>query len=82
MGGDSLELILLACGDGALPSPSAALAAVAGLRAGMALPLAAHVLGRILPQRAAMLASNATVLTDGLLLRYCVIAAAQYTPMI
>lgn len=50
--------------------------------AGIALPLALHVAGRLLPQRAAVVASSASVLVGGLLLRYCIVAAAQYTPMV
>ncbi len=50
--------------------------------AGLAVPLAAHaVAGRLVPAPAAHLVASAGVLVGGLLLRYCVIAAALYTPL-
>lgn len=48
---------------------------------GLAAPLALHAAARMLPRRAAMLASSLGVLAGGLLLRYCVVAAALFTPL-
>ncbi|MBC5585314.1 polysulfide reductase NrfD [Eggerthella sp. NSJ-70] len=48
---------------------------------GLALPLAAHAAGSLLPERAAMLGSSLGVLVGGLLLRYCIVAAAFFTPL-
>lgn len=48
---------------------------------GIALPLAAHGAGHLMPRRIAALVSSAGVLVGGLFLRYCVVAAALYTPL-
>lgn len=48
---------------------------------GLAVPLALHAVGRLLPGRAAMMASSLGVLAGGLLLRYCIVAAASFTPL-
>ena len=48
---------------------------------GLAVPLAAHAAGRLLPARAAVLGSSLGVLVGGLLLRYCVVAAAYFSPL-
>lgn len=49
---------------------------------GLALPLAAHAFERALPGRAAMLAASLGVLVGGLLLRYCIVAAASFSPLV
>lgn len=48
---------------------------------GLALPLALHGATRLLPQRAAVMASSLAVLAGGFLLRYCIVAAAAFTPL-
>ena len=48
---------------------------------GLAMPLIAHAASRLLPTKAVMLGSSLCVLGGGLLLRYCVVAAAAFTPM-
>ena len=48
---------------------------------GLALPLALHAAVRLLPQRVAVLASSLGVLAGGFLLRYCIVAAAAFTPL-
>ena len=48
---------------------------------GLALPLAAHAAGRLLPGRATMVGASVGVLVGGLLLRYCVVAAASFSPL-
>ena len=49
---------------------------------GLAIPLAIRIVGQIMPQRTSMLIFGASVLAGGLMLRYCIIAAAQYTPYV
>lgn len=48
---------------------------------GLAVPLAVHAAVRLLPARAAMMTSSLGVLAGGLLLRYCIVAAASFTPL-
>lgn len=48
---------------------------------GLAVPLAVHAASGLMPLRPAMLGSSTCVLVGGLLLRYCIVAAASFTPM-
>lgn len=48
---------------------------------GLAAPLILHAASGLLSKRAAIIGSSLCVLSGGLLLRYCLIAAALYTPL-
>ncbi|WP_172136334.1 NrfD/PsrC family molybdoenzyme membrane anchor subunit [Adlercreutzia sp. ZJ473] len=50
--------------------------------AGIALPLVTHLVTRGRPSAAAALAAACSLLAGGLALRYCVVAAALYTPLV